>query len=102
MKDFSNILILTDLDGTFFGKHAKIIQRNIDAIEYFKAKGGRFSIATGRVDMSLTLTIPTVRELVNAPVIACNGAYMYDFQNNTPLCEHFLDYELTRRAIDFM
>lgn len=52
MKDFSNILILTDLDGTFFGKHAKIIQRNIDAIEYFKAKGGRFSIATGRVDMS--------------------------------------------------
>lgn len=102
MKDLSNILILTDLDGTFFGKHAKIIQRNIDAIERFKSQGGLFSIATGRIHMSLTRNIPMVRELVNAPVVLCNGAYMYDFQNNKPMCENFLDTVLTRQAVDFM
>ncbi|CDE06155.1 cof-like hydrolase [Anaerotruncus sp. CAG:390] len=102
MKDLSNILILTDLDGTFFGARAKIIQRNIDAIERFKAAGGLFTIATGRMHMSLEHCIPNVRELVNAPVAVCNGTYLYDFSKNHPTCEHFLDRDLTRRAIDFM
>lgn len=102
MKDLSNILILTDLDGTFFGRKSRIIQRNLDAIARFRAKGGFFSIATGRMHLSLEHHIPMVRELVNAPVIVCNGTYLYDFENSTALCENFLDKDITRYAIDFM
>lgn len=102
MKDLSNILILTDLDGTFFGRKSRIIQRNLDAIARFRAMGGSFSIATGRMHLSLEHHIPMVRELVNAPVVVCNGTYLYDFENSQALCENFLDKAMTRYAIDFM
>lgn len=102
MKDLSNILILTDLDGTFFGRKSRVIQRNLDAIARFRAEGGAFSIATGRMHLSLEHHIPMVRELVNAPVIVCNGTYLYDFERSEALCENFLDKDMTRYAIDFM
>lgn len=102
MKDLSNILILTDLDGTFFGAKSRIIQRNMDAIARFKAEGGLFSVATGRMHLSLEHHIPMARELVNAPVVVCNGTYMFDFRNDCALCENFLDTELTMRAVKFM
>lgn len=102
MKDLSNILILTDLDGTFFGRRSRIIQRNLDAIARFRAEGGAFSIATGRMHLSLEHHIPMVRELVNAPVIVCNGTYLYDYERSASLCENFLDKAMTSYAIDFM
>ena len=102
MKDLSNILILTDLDGTFFGAKSRIIQRNMDAIERFKAAGGLFTMATGRMHLSLEHHIPMVNELVNAPVIVCNGTYMYDFKEAKSLCENFLETDLAMRAVEFM
>lgn len=102
MKDLSNILILTDLDGTFFGAKSRIIQRNMDAIACFKAAGGLFTMATGRMHLSLEHHIPMVNELVNAPVVVCNGTYMYDFKEAKPLCENFLDTDLAMRAVEFM
>lgn len=102
MRDLSNVLILTDLDGTFFGAKSRIIQRNMDAIARFKAEGGLFSVATGRMHLSLAHHIPMAKELINAPVVVCNGTYMYDFGTDTPMCENFLDTDLAMKAVRFM
>ena len=91
MKKFENILIVSDIDGTFLGKNGRKIARNLDAIAYFKANGGHFSVATGREFFLILHAIPEIAENCNAPVIACNGAYLYDFQRQAILREVFLN-----------
>ena len=83
MPDFSRFLLATDLDGTFFGPHATLLERNLKAVDYFKAHGGHFTTATGRVVPNISRVIPNCGELFNAPAITSNGAYIYDFSNET-------------------
>lgn len=49
MKKFEGIMICTDLDGTLLSDQCTISKDNLDAIEYFKANGGKFTFITGRV-----------------------------------------------------
>ena len=44
MADLSNILIVTDLDGTFFGNHGAPIERNLEAVERLKALREKYHI----------------------------------------------------------
>ena len=48
MPDYSPYLIVTDLDATFFGTGARLVERNLTAIEHFKAHGGHITAGTGR------------------------------------------------------
>ncbi len=70
MKKFENMLIVTDLDGTFLSSKDTLVERNLRAIEYFKQNGGHFTVASGRVFEHIIGAIPNIRELVNAPVIS--------------------------------
>lgn len=79
MKKFENILIVSDMDGTFLGSGAKIVQRNLDAIERFKAEGGKFTFATGRTHHNITKAVGTASGIANAPAITVNGGCIYDF-----------------------
>ena len=40
MGKFDNVAILTDIDKTFLGDGGKMVERNVEAIEYFKSRGG--------------------------------------------------------------
>ena len=102
MEDFSNILIVTDLDGTFFGEKAALVERNMKAIEYFKAGGGRFTIATGRMHCNMGKALPMAMELFNAPMICCNGALLYDMRTDTVLAERMIPAEIGLKLIDFI
>ncbi len=82
MPDFSHTLMVTDLDATFFSHPSRLSPRNIEAIAYFKAHGGRFTAATGRIPPNIRSAIPTCGTLFNAPAIAANGAYIYDLSAN--------------------
>ncbi len=75
---FDNKLIVSDIDGTFFDDNELIPSCNIDAINYFKENGGLFTFATGRNEVTIE---PEIAKLANAPLICCNGAYIYDFEN---------------------
>ena len=80
MKKFENIVIVTDLDGTFLGSSdAPIVQRNLDAVKYFTANGGRFTLATGRAPSYIDAVFPDAAKYVNAPAVVCNGAGLYDY-----------------------
>ena len=90
MGKFDGIIIVSDIDGTFLGKNSRMVPENLEAIEYFKAEGGCFTIATGREVFSIPRVIPMVKELCNIPIIACNGAFIYDFQKEQIVVEEFL------------
>lgn len=80
MKKFEGIVIASDLDGTFLADGERYVKRNLDAIEYFKANGGLFTIATGRDWFFAAKACPELTELCNAPMIACNGSYICDIK----------------------
>ena len=100
MGKFDNIIIVSDIDGTFLGKDSRMVPENIEAIEYFKREGGCFTIATGREVFSIPRCIPMVKELCNIPIIACNGALIYDLQKEQIVVEEFLPEPEISRIVE--
>lgn len=74
---YSDILLTVDYDRTLTAPDSTIPQRNLDAIEYFMANGGTFTVNTGRsIPMASGMLIPNVP--VNAPLLLYNGSAAYD------------------------
>lgn len=97
---FTDKLIVTDLDGTFFNSETKLVKRNLEAVEYFKKNGGMFAVATGRVPELMGKELePIISTLVNAPCINSNGAFAYDFVENVAYNEIFLDADRATELI---
>ena len=92
MTDFSKFVIASDLDGTF-AISGKLVARNLEALERFRAGGGLFTIATGRAHLNLRSAIGEPTRLINAPAICDNGAYLYDFVQCRNLQEDLLRVE---------
>lgn len=99
MSDFNGILIATDLDGTFVSSRGAIVERNLKAIEWFKAGGGLITFATGRVIWSMSGLVPSYREIVNAPMVLCNGATLYDPGSGKDVYTDLLDEDDTAAAL---
>ncbi len=97
MGRFDGLLLLSDYDDTLAftsqafreGRPAPAIPaRNIEAIRYFMAEGGLFSVATGR---PLASFLPFAAQLpMNAPGVVNGGAGLYDFEKRTYLRTFFL------------
>ena len=78
MGKFSDILLTVDFDRTLTARDSTIPRRNLEAIEYFMAEGGAFTVNTGRsVPMysSLMNAVP-----VNAPLLLYNGSAAFDLE----------------------
>ncbi len=73
---FSDVLLTVDYDRTLTGPDSTIPQRNIEAIEYFMANGGTFTVNTGRCVPACACFRDKVP--MNAPILAYNGAAWYD------------------------
>jgi len=87
-KKISDLIIMSDVDGTLLNHDDNIPQRNLAALRRFMAGGGRFGIATGR---SLQYTRKIAEHLsVNFPCIVFNGGMIYDFQNGEVLTQTVL------------
>lgn len=76
MGKFSDILLTVDFDRTLTAPDSTIPQRNLDAIEYFMAEGGAFTVNTGRSVPMYSSLIDAVP--VNAPLLLYNGSAAYD------------------------
>ena len=74
---FSDVLLTVDFDRTLTAPDSTIPQRNLEAIAYFIANGGSFTVNTGRsIPMCVHNVIPFVP--VNAPLLLYNGSAAYD------------------------
>lgn len=76
MGKFDGILICTDLDGTLFKNDKSISNENLEAMEYFKSEGGKFTFITGRMPFFVTEAYQAVKP--NAPFGCVNGGGLYD------------------------
>ena len=101
-KKFENILIASDLDGTFFGSRTHLVDRNLQRIKYFCENGGRFTFATGRLPLFIRRPIPNPQDIVNFPAVMGNGTCLFDFQRQLAIEEHFLDASLLGEVEDFL
>lgn len=102
MPDLSNVLIVTDLDGTFFGENGAPLQKNLDAVEWFKSMGGHFTIATGRTNLNLKHKWSEAAEFVNVPIVGCNGAMLVDLRTDKMLAGRLMDRDHVYELVGLM
>lgn len=91
MSKFSNIVIVSDMDGTFFGAKARIVPENMEAIKYFNDNGGHFTFITGRNHPAVAC-YPELMEIVTAPIGFHNGCYLFDTTKKRVLEEMTIPY----------
>lgn len=99
MKKFENIVIASDLDGTYFGTKQYLIERNIERVRYFCENGGHFTFSTGRLPLFIKKPIPEPQKYINMPAVMGNGTCVYDYERGKAIEEHFLD---TSSAIEIV
>lgn len=102
MREIKNVLIVSDIDGTFLGKGSRIVEKNVEAIEQFKAKGGMFTFATGRVLVNINTNIPIAQDLLNAPAILANGGYLYDYASKRVIRANHMDPNIILPVIKYI
>lgn len=102
MNKFENIVIATDLDGTFLDEHEGLVARNLEAIEYFKENGGYFTVATGRASEHVLGAVPNVDKLINIPAVICNGACLYDFRTGNTTFMRCMEYSDVVSIVGFI
>ena len=88
IEGISDILIITDVDGTLLRENKGISKENLEAIKRFTDKGGHFTVSTGRaidVAMELLEGIP-----INTPSVHINGGYFYDWQKEEIIESHYI------------
>ena len=79
---YSHLALLTDLDGTLLTPEKTVSEEDLDAITEFRAKGGRFSVATGRGMQASRLYLDLLEP--DYPAAMYNGALLYDYEKQEP------------------
>ncbi len=84
----SQMLLISDMDGTLLTDQKTISPGNLEAIKAFQAAGGRFTIATGRSIISAAKYVGLLHQngvLLDGPAILFNGAAIYDYHRREML-----------------
>lgn len=105
MGKFTGVLLASDFDNTLIHTEPSLrngvpipalSEKNRAALEYFMAEGGHFAVATGR---ALAAFIKYADEIpMNTPGIVCNGAALYDFEQEAYLDTAMLEGEIRERG----
>ena len=78
IESLSDILIITDVDGTLLREKDGISEENLEAIKRFTDKGGHFTVSTGR---AIDVAKPLLERIpINTPSVHINGGYFYDWE----------------------
>lgn len=88
MGKFDGLLLVSDFDDTLYDSHHRIPERNLQAIQFFRAQGGRFTVATGRAHRTFSPYVHMAP--IDAPVVLSNGSALYDFQADKLLEQTYL------------
>ncbi|MBE6827266.1 MAG: HAD-IIB family hydrolase [Ruminococcaceae bacterium] len=101
--DFSDWLVVSDIDGTLNNKFRRLPQRNYDAVKEFVVyRGGHFTLASGRNVKSIRKPYRSLPMIKGTPVVILNGAGVYDVEEDkilsfTPIGEE--GQELLRATV---
>ena len=109
MGKFSGVLIASDYDNTmaftegslFTGTPPPPVSRkNREAVEYFMAEGGIFSVSTGRALPAFDAVRADVP--MNGPTILFNGAAIYDYAAGKYLHTAFLPEDIRLHVTEIL
>ena len=78
MGKFDGLLLVSDFDDTLYDSHHRVPERNLRALAYFRAQGGKFTVATGRAHRTFAPYVHLVP--IDGPVVLSNGSALYDFR----------------------
>lgn len=87
--NYTGVLLTVDFDRTLTAPDSTIPQRNLDAIEYFMANGGIFTVNTGRSTSTFRQYLDAIP--VNAPLLLYNGSAAWENGRLTHLVPIGLD-----------
>ena len=90
-KSYAGLALLTDLDGTLLTPEKTVSPEDAAAIADFRAKGGLFSIATGRGAQATQDYLDLLQP--DFPAVMYNGALLYDSKTGRPAAARFLPPE---------
>lgn len=100
MKKFGQVLIVSDMDGTFLGEDGALVPKNLEAISYFCANGGSFTFASGRSHDYIMLSVPHPEQIINLPAVAVNGVGLYDFEQKRYVETYPIDASVSETLVD--
>ncbi len=109
MGKFSGVLIASDYDNTITYTEGALLtgqptpgisRENREAIEYFMAQGGIFSVATGRAMPSFDQVRGDIP--MNGPTILFNGAAIYDYTAGRYLYTAFLPEDIRQHITEIL
>lgn len=92
MPDYSDFLLTVDFDRTLTAPDATIPERNLDAIRYFIANGGTFTVNTGRSLAMYRKYLDIIP--INAPLLLFNGSAAYDTKKEAFTFCHPIDLDM--------
>ena len=82
-SNYSDWLLVSDIDGTLNDKKFNLPENNREAIRRFVEKGGKFTLCSGRNLQSLAIHYNKLD--IKTPAIILNGAGIYDFASDKML-----------------
>lgn len=103
MADLSDVLLISDLDGTLLPGNKILSAGDKEAITRFRSDGGRFTVATGRTVQSAARYLKELE--IDMPVILYNGSLIYDINEKKVLFTDVLPgcaRDIGRELFDFM
>lgn len=98
--DINKVILFSDMDGTLLDSRKRISPENMEAIDRFRAMGGRFTIATGRTIQSFEQYTKLLK--LREPVIMYNGAAIHDYVNGKTLYSCPLPEKSREMAMELM
>ncbi len=88
IEKLSDIIIVTDVDGTLLRAKKGLSKENLAAIKRFIDKGGRFTVSTGRTIEATKKLLPNVP--FNSLSIHINGGYFYDWKTEEVFGQRYI------------
>jgi Cof subfamily protein (haloacid dehalogenase superfamily) len=89
---YDGIVLFSDLDGTLLNDQRKLSRENFESLSYFVSQGGRFAVATGRMERTTLVNFPELP--TNLPSIFFNGALIFDISSRKSIHSVFTPEDL--------
>ncbi len=100
MNRFQGKLLVCDMDGTLLNSNREVSPENKAALFDFVKRGGYFSVATGRDEVSVGRFLADLP--INLPVIVYNGAAIYDYSVKSIVWSKYLDSGIYPIVVELM
>lgn len=88
MGIFSGCLLASDFDATLTNSKGVVPEEVKEALRYYTANGGLFTVCTGRTKQGFHAYSA---DMINAPVLLANGAMAYNYENGKIVVLHGIE-----------